>query len=405
MTVMPDDNKLVPQGGGEGRPTSTTEEVLRVLREHRKPPNGDDDPLTNPELEKLFGSLSKGLEEGIPDTVLGMQPAGPLTLEELAAVLAQPSVLGESPMSRPTGETVVACAKCGSANPAATRFCGMCGHDLVKSSSATKASDNGTAPAAAVQAEAAAVRPGAAARRSSGRGWKAACLALLCLVLGLVVYQQQLWQQPVLMNWISSSQIEPPAPAPVVTASAPAKTGAAPASLVRPQVPTIRQPNNPAKPPKTAPPTTVRQPLPGPAPLASPSPQPVELPAAVEAPDTAVAENATVTPEPEPVEASSVPVPPGPVKILQGVAQGALIFKVAPEYPAVARAARVQGSVLMHAIIGTDGTVQRLQVVGGNPLLVNAAMEAVKRWRYRPYLLDGRPVEVETSITVNFKGE
>ena len=59
----------------------------------------------------------------------------------------------------------------------------------------------------------------------------------------------------------------------------------------------------------------------------------------------------------------------------------------------------------MHAIIGTDGTIQQLRVISGNPLLVNAAMEAVKKWRYRPYLLGGIPVEGETDITVNFKGE
>jgi len=102
-----------------------------------------------------------------------------------------------------------------------------------------------------------------------------------------------------------------------------------------------------------------------------------------------------------------VPAPtrPAPVKVSQGVVQGALVSKVNPDYPRVARAARIQGSVVMHAIIGTDGTVQQLQVISGNPLLVGAALEAVKKWRYRPYLLDGIPAEVETTITVNFKGE
>jgi len=135
-------------------------------------------------------------------------------------------------------------------------------------------------------------------------------------------------------------------------------------------------------------------------------PQPAELPAAIHASDTAApVAVAPVPTEHAPVQAAPTPPPPAPVKVSEGVAQGGLIFKVNPEYPAVARAARIQGSVLMHAIIGTDGSVQRLQAINGNPLLLRSAMEAVKRWRYRPYLLDGKPVEVETSITVNFKGE
>lgn len=84
---------------------------------------------------------------------------------------------------------------------------------------------------------------------------------------------------------------------------------------------------------------------------------------------------------------------------------GELIFSVNPQYPPAARSARVQGSVVMHAIIGTDGSVEQLRLISGNPLLVGAAMEAVRMWRYRPFLLDGKPVEGETDITVNFKGE
>ncbi len=192
----------------------------------------------------------------------------------------------------------------------------------------------------------------------------------------------------------------------VVAPPAPAQAIAQPAPGTLPQVPAIRQPNTPAKPPKTAPPTTVLQPLPGPAPVGSPVAQPAELPAAIPVPATAApVASAPVPTEPVPVQAAPAATPPAPVKVSQGVVQGALIFKVNPEYPAVARAARVQGSVLMRAIIGTDGTIQRLQVISGNPLLVRSALEAVKRWRYRPYLLDGKPVEVETNITVNFKGE
>ena len=73
-----------------------------------------------------------------------------------------------------------------------------------------------------------------------------------------------------------------------------------------------------------------------------------------------------------------------------------------PVYPAIARAAHVQGAVILHAIISKQGTIEDLQVVSGPPMLTRAAVDAVMRWRYKPYLLNGDPVEVETSITVNF---
>jgi protein TonB len=79
------------------------------------------------------------------------------------------------------------------------------------------------------------------------------------------------------------------------------------------------------------------------------------------------------------------------------------VSKVPPVYPPDARAARVQGAVVLAAIIGQDGSVQSLRVVSSaSPLLEKAALDAVKQWRYRPYLLNGNPVEVDTQITVNF---
>src|ERR1700740_3191250 len=105
---IPDDDNLGPQA--RKTPASTTDEVLRMLSEQSAPSNGDD-LLDNPELERLFGSLSQGLDEGLPE---GSQATGVLTLEEL--------VLGEPPAPA-TRESVV-CSACGSRNPAATRFCG-----------------------------------------------------------------------------------------------------------------------------------------------------------------------------------------------------------------------------------------------------------------------------------------
>jgi periplasmic protein TonB len=97
-------------------------------------------------------------------------------------------------------------------------------------------------------------------------------------------------------------------------------------------------------------------------------------------------------------------VPPTPqrVRISQGVTKGLLIQKIEPAYPPLARAARVQGEVVLSALIDSNGQITNLQLISGHPMLVPAAISAVKQWRYKPYLLNGQPVEVETTITVIF---
>jgi periplasmic protein TonB len=97
-----------------------------------------------------------------------------------------------------------------------------------------------------------------------------------------------------------------------------------------------------------------------------------------------------------------VPATPTRIRISQGVTRGLLIHREEPTYPALARAARVQGDVVLSAVIDTNGQIQNLQLVSGHPMLVPAALAAVKQWRYKPYLLNGQPVEVETTITVIF---
>jgi len=91
------------------------------------------------------------------------------------------------------------------------------------------------------------------------------------------------------------------------------------------------------------------------------------------------------------------------VRVSQGVTQGMVVKKVEPAYPKIALAARVTGAVLLKAVIGKDGDIRELQVVSGHPMLVPAALDAVKQWHYRPYLLNGEAVEVETNITVTFQ--
>jgi protein TonB len=93
---------------------------------------------------------------------------------------------------------------------------------------------------------------------------------------------------------------------------------------------------------------------------------------------------------------------PQRVRVSQGVSQGLLVRKVQPNYPPLARQARIQGSVLLQAEISKDGTIANLRLISGHPMLAPAAIEAVKQWKYKPYFLNGEPVEVETQITVNF---
>jgi len=101
-----------------------------------------------------------------------------------------------------------------------------------------------------------------------------------------------------------------------------------------------------------------------------------------------------------------VALPPRPVAakplLVSHWAEGNLIYRVQPSYPALARQTRVEGAVELRAIISKAGTIENLVVVRGQPMLSAAAIAAVRQWRYRPYLLNNEPIEVETEITVNF---
>ncbi len=105
------------------------------------------------------------------------------------------------------------------------------------------------------------------------------------------------------------------------------------------------------------------------------------------------------------VTAPMVPPPPKPVARpprISHMMEGNLIYRVQPIYPPLARAARIQGPVHLRAIISRTGIIENLQVIDGHPMLVGSAVDAVRQWRYRPYILNDEAVEVETQITVNF---
>jgi len=104
-----------------------------------------------------------------------------------------------------------------------------------------------------------------------------------------------------------------------------------------------------------------------------------------------------------PVLPTSAAAPaPKRIRVAARVAEGNLIHDVTPVYPPEAGRARMEGVVTLIAVIGKDGRVEDVRVVSGAPLLVQAALEAVRQWRYRPYMLDGQPVEVDAPVVINF---
>ncbi len=104
-----------------------------------------------------------------------------------------------------------------------------------------------------------------------------------------------------------------------------------------------------------------------------------------------------IIPPPQP------PLEKHPLKLSEGVLQAQLISRIEPQYPYLAKETKTEGTVYLHAIISRDGRITSLDVISGHPLLVKAALDAVRQWRYRPTMLNGEPVEVETSITVIFR--
>ncbi len=94
--------------------------------------------------------------------------------------------------------------------------------------------------------------------------------------------------------------------------------------------------------------------------------------------------------------------PPKKMNVSSGVMAGNILVKTQPQYPAIAKAARIQGTVVLQATISKTGTIEGLTVVSGPPMLQQAALDAVRSWRYKPYLLNGEPVEVGTQINVVF---
>jgi periplasmic protein TonB len=195
--------------------------------------------------------------------------------------------------------------------------------------------------------------------------------------------------------------------------------------LVRPVAPVgivVSRPLPPAPPadiPATRRETTRRGPIfewvprsipghfPQPEPIALSDPEPLEggLVSGTRPPilgDGLVAANLLPPPPPPPPAQPVVKTPESPVVITSELLAGKLIHKVVPVYPALARQARVAGTVRLQGVVSKDGTIRNLQVLSGHPLLIAAAMDAVRQWLYRPTVLNGQPVEVIAPIDVIF---
>ena len=107
-------------------------------------------------------------------------------------------------------------------------------------------------------------------------------------------------------------------------------------------------------------------------------------------------------PPPQPVPAKAKPADTAPIKVSSGIQEAKLLRRIVPIYPQMAIIARIQGTVHLVGIISKDGAIKELQVIDGSPLLVRAALDAVRQWVYKPTLLSGEPVEVIAPITVTF---
>jgi len=169
----------------------------------------------------------------------------------------------------------------------------------------------------------------------------------------------------------------------------------APPTPARPQNVSTSGPSIPVQDPLAAPrliPNTIAKNDPGPAPSDNGYPdQGIGTPGG----------NLSDVFRPQPTPHVVHPAPSGPVRI-SDLSSSAVIYKVVPVYPAIAKVAGVQGTVVLEAIISKQGTIESLRVVSGPVMLQQAARDAVSAWRYRPYLLNGEPVAVETTVNVVF---
>lgn len=224
--------------------------------------------------------------------------------------------------------------------------------------------------------------------RSARRGWTTlASFGFQAMALSLLLLMPLIWVQgPPKLQWFESPEILPPPPAP-----------APPSSGERRAAHSTNLSGTHVMLPPTIPPT-----------IAILNEQPIASAPNIDEGGVDGGTNTrgrgVIGSTGPAVDVAPPPPPPPPTRPLRVShwAEGNLIYRVQPIYPPIARQARIQGPVELRAIISKTGTIENLVALRGHPMLVPAAIDAVRRWRYRPYLLNSDPIEVETEITVNF---
>ncbi len=216
------------------------------------------------------------------------------------------------------------------------------------------------------------------------RQWMLLTFALNCAVVATLVIIPLLAPQQLTSSLINRILYAPPAqPPPLIhhdlTQAAPASTQPA---------------TNPFAAPRIIPNTINTDP--------GPAPNPTIIDLSNTGPGITGAEVSTPSTFPHTPPPTVRPAPNQPITISRGVSEGLRLYTPSPIYPPIARSAHVSGTVVLAATISTQGRIENLRVVSGNPMLTTAAIGAVKTWRYRPYQLNGQPVEVETTINIVF---
>jgi periplasmic protein TonB len=220
--------------------------------------------------------------------------------------------------------------------------------------------------------------------RTRSRGWMVAALAfngsiLTAMILVPLIYPEALPSHA--FAFLMAVPPPPPSPPPVAHQAASAASASSPAL------------QDPLAAPRQIPYTITIIHDPGPAPTG---------PISTLDPGTGIPYGMGDSFPPQPPPRVVRAAPSGPLHISSGVATSIAIYKPIPVYPALARAARVEGTVVPEATISKQGTIEDLRVVSGPAMLRQAALDAVSQWRYRPYLLNGDPVAVETTVNVVF---
>lgn len=388
---MPEEKKQVPAAGKDL--SSKIAAAYRSIppEEREKTLHGDQD-VQNPELDVTFDKLVETYrtKRGEKSVVPFPRSASPLARES---------------DDFPEGEGYE-CAECGHMNPTANQFCGMCGAARDESTAVTVQRTVEESATTGLDTEESRVRHHHHYYHHHHYRNNPYLLLAVVLLLAIIAWQEyrEYRRAPLSPATSPAVQAQPDIAAPTPAAeakpaaNAPASTPAKPLATPKPSAtpkPLVRQESPPSQ--------VTRTPVPSPTVTAPPESTFRKLLNSVM--PTLAPPSSALPSSPAPTATPNQPptATPQRVRISQGVSEGRVTRRVAPEYPLMAARSRIKGPVELEAVIDGEGNVKNLTVVSGNPLLADAATKAVKQWKYQPYLLDGQPVEVATRITVVFK--